>query len=99
MFAAIAAVLVSCKEAETEGQAIPDKQGSREVVLSSIVQTDSTIHMTTQKVWVKGQLVKTETTSFKTVNLPKVKDTIEDENGDLKVVEHDTKLPIFVTVQ
>lgn len=100
LLAVIAAAFVSCKEAEdTEGVASPEKKGGREVVLSTIVQADSTLHVTSQKIWMNGQLVKSETTSFKTVNAPKVKDTIEGDNGEAKVIEHDTKLPIFVTVQ
>lgn len=95
----IAIGFISCKVSEEDEQTTPDKKGAREVVLSSIIQQDSTIHTTTQKIWVNGSLVKTETTSFKTLNAPAVKDTIEDDNGELKVVEHDNKLPIFVTVQ
>lgn len=99
LMAVIAAAFISCKKSETQGQETPDKKGGREVVLSSIVQNDSTIHTTTQKIWVNGVVIKTETTSFKTVNAPAVKDTVEDDNGDLKVIEHENKLPIFVTVQ
>ena len=93
----IALSLVSCKE-ETE-QSLPDKKGSREVILTCIQGQDSTTHFTTQKIYLGGKLIKTETSSFKTVNLPAANDTIEDENGEEKVVKHSEKFPIFITVQ
>ena len=96
MLALVAMFFVACKEEEqTQTETGPDKKGGREVVLSTIVQQDSTIHMTTQKIWMNGQIVKTETTSFKTINPPIVKDTVDD-NGTPKVIEHSSKLPIFV---
>jgi hypothetical protein len=95
---ALTITLVSCKETTEQETAKPDKKGSREVLLSCVVQKDSTLHIITQKFWVNNVLMQ-ETFTTKTPNLPNVNDTIEDENGEMKVINHEAKFPIFVTVQ
>ena len=95
----ITMVFMSCKEENEDVVATPEKKGGREVVLSSVISGDSTKHITNQKVWLNGVVIKETIAIFSTVNPSKVKDTVENDNGDVNVVEHDTKFPIFVTVK
>lgn len=92
------AVLFSCAQVQETEKSI-EKKAAREVELSSKVEGDSTVHTTVQKFWIDNQVVATTTSNFKTANLKKTKDTVEQENGNTKVIEYDTKFPIFVTVK
>ena len=90
---------VSCKEENEDVVATPEKKGGREIELSSVISGDSTKHITNQKVWLNGVIIKETIDIFSTVNPSKTKDTIENDNGEVSVVEHNTKFPIFVTVK
>lgn len=94
----MAFALVSCEESQETEQKV-EKKAAREVELSSEVVGDSTLHIVTQKFWVENKLIATKISNFKTINLKKTKDTVEDEDGNLKPIEYETKFPIFVTVK
>ena len=96
--ATIGLMAVSCQQ-QTETETSIEKKAAREVILSSKIVGDSTEHTVEQKIWSKGTIIAAKVTTFKTINLPKTKDTVEDSNGNPKTIEYDTKYPIFVTVQ
>lgn len=99
LLAVIALSFISCKEENEDVVESPEKKGGREVVLSSIISGDSTKHITNQKIWLNGVVIKESIDVITTIKPSKVKDTVENDNGSSAIIEHEVKFPIFVTVK
>lgn len=86
------AVLTSCTSSQKENNLESlDKKSAREVTLKTVVAGDSILHITSQSIWVNGELLTQKNDTIKTAK------TV----NDWGVTEPITleKVPIYVTVE
>ncbi len=71
-----------------------DKTAAREVVLKTVVVGDTTLHISSQKIWANNEIIATRIDTIKTATKVASWSTDATNNGvDM------TKTPIYVTVE
>lgn len=87
--------LISCQSTTEKEQVLEtmDKGSAREVVLSTQTVGDSVYHISSQKIWAKGQVIVEKIDTIKTV----IKLADWNEASDSTALLN--KVPIYVTIQ
>lgn len=71
-----------------------DKTSAREVVLKTVVVGDTTLHISSQKIWANNEIIATRMDTIKTPTKVSSWNSATTDNGaDM------TKTPIYVTVE
>ncbi|MBW3519054.1 hypothetical protein [Flavobacterium sp. NKUCC04_CG] len=86
--------LTACNNAGEDKLESLDKSAAREVVLKTVVAGDTTLHISSQKIWANNEIIATRIDTIKTAT--KVSSWSNDaanEGIDM------TKTPIYVTVE
>lgn len=85
--------LNSCQNIQNEQKLEQlDKKSAREVMLKTVTEGDSVLHITTQQIWFNGEQLAVKSDTIKTAISPKSWDEVD----SLKTL---SKVPIYVTVQ
>lgn len=96
----IISLLSSCKDDDKIiVKSSNDIINKRELIVSQVVGKDSTTHTITQIIWCNNEIIDKTETTVKTVNLPKIKDTVDYQSGKKKIVEKEQKYPIYVNIK
>ena len=96
----ISACLMACKEeVEEDIVIVPNKDGAIEIV-HKLDHTDSfDIHITTSKVWVKNQIVKTTVVSDTLPSLGSTTEDAENMDGETIVTSVPKQYEFYISVQ
>ncbi len=87
-------ILTACSNTADNKLESLDKSSAREVVLKTVVAGDTTLHISSQKIWANNEIIATKVDTIKTATKVMSWSTDAKDSGiDM------TKTPIYVTVE